>query len=593
MANNPDCPDPYSLTNGQTVGPNFGNNPNPPDANGYQPLRPNSSTSCPPTTMNLQDFVFQLVNNNDACVQDTILTESLNIGGANVYVYPLLGVHAQCKLVDSTGRGNPISGGDLPNYPASNAFETYQSEWRSVQVGTAVTASAYIGYDFGDIKTLDGSRRMYGVDTAIHKHITAFAIKQSSNQKNRCTRIRLEYSNDNCKWYGAGIANVPDDDNFNTVLMRRSAPARYWRLRPVAFNGGTATPCIPGQTIQTGGTGTIDFWGVQAIQFFHNYEATDISNIQDKILMENRDRSYASDPTLLKGYYDIQEPMTELTRMGVELPSLIYNLQLSFSQCVALLGRPVVIGDIIELPSETQYSAKMDPVKRWIEVTDVTWSSQGYTPTWIPLLLKVTAKPAYASEETQDIFGDLSEQPVTNGADLQSQGNGRNPNFQDFSDITTFIKTAALDNVPENGREGSGLIQSFEDTELANAQAQGLNPDTLRKIGLNKRALYSEDAMPPNNAPFTEGPTLPIKPNDKQYHRLTYVGPSQGIPTRLYRYSQAKGRWIYLETDRRAIFNPRKPILTEFIQSGSSGPEHAILKNPIPTCDSPANGNIL
>lgn len=595
MASNPSCPNPYDLGSGQTVGPNFNTTPSTqPNANGYVPFRPDIALNCPPTTTNLQSYAFQLTQNNDACVQDSLLTESINIGGADVYVYKLLGVHEQCKLIDATGHGQPLSGGSAPAYPASDAFETYISEWHSIQVGSAVTASAFIGYDFGDIKTNDLTRRMYGVDTAIHKHITAFAIKQSANQLNRATKVRLEYSNDNCKWYGAGIATLPDDDKFNTILVRRSAPARYWRLRPTDFNGsGTGGNCDTTQIINgvpvTGNFGA--YWGVQALQLFHNFEATDIDNIQDKILFENRDRQYAPEAVLMKGYYDLVEVQTELSRFGIELPSLIYNIQISFTSCVAILGRPIVIGDIIRLPSETQYSAKMHAVHKWVEVTDVTWASNGYTPTWVPLLLKVTCQPAYASEETQDIFGDLAEQPVQNGLGLMDKGNGRNPNYQDYSDITTHIKTAALDNVPENGRETSGLIQSFETYQLDNAQAQGLDPKQLLKIGLNSVATYGEDAMPPNNLPFTEGPSFPTAPTPKQgdYHRLTYEGPAQGLPARLYRYSQSKGRWIYMETDTRELYNPRKPTLKEFIHSPGSRKEHAILKDPIPTCDLPVN----
>lgn len=591
MANNPNCPNPYDPENGAVVGPDF-SGPDSPSENGYVQFRPGLNLRCPPTSTDLKSYAWQFTQSNDACVQDSILTESINIAGADIFVYKLLGVHEQCKLVDATGFGQPISGGSAPAYPPSNAFEIYQSEWHSIQTGAAVTSSAYIGYDFGDIKTIDNTRRMYGIDTAIRKHITAFAIKQSANKSNRATQVRLEYSNDNCKWYGAGLANLPDDDKFNTILMKRSAPARYWRLRPTKFNGGTANPCVPGQTIQTGGTGTTDYWGVQALQLYHNYEATEINNIQDKILMENRDRSYDKEPVLIKGYYDLLEVQTELSRFGIELPSQIYNFQISFTSCVANIGRPLVIGDLIRLPSETQYSASMTPVYKWLEVTDVTWASNGYTPSWVPLLLKVTAQPAYASEETQDIFGDLAEQPVKDGEGLLDKGNGRNPNYQDFSDITTWIKTTALDNVPENGRETSGTIQAFEPYQLENAKKQGLPPSNLTKIGLNTKGLYGEDAMPPNNAPFTEGPEYPPNPKQGDYHRLTYVGPAEGIPARLYRYSQTKGKWVYLETDKREQYNPRKPTLQEFIQSPDRRQENAVLKDPIPTCDPPGDKEI-
>jgi hypothetical protein len=596
MANNPACPNPYSLASGSTTGPDFNTGPeNPPNPNGYVPFRPGIALDCPPTTVDLKSYAFQLTQNNDACVQDSMITESINIAGADVYVYKLLGVHEQCKLVDATGHGQAISGGFAPVYPASNAFETYVSEWHSIQIGSGVTSSAFLGYDFGYIKTLDQTRRMYGIDTQINKHITAFAIKQSANQKNRVTQVRLEYSNDNCKWYGAGLATLPDDDKFNTILMKHSAPARYWRLRPTKFNGGTVDPCIPGTTPQTGGTGTTDYWGVQALQLYHNYETINVGNIQDKILLENRDRAYETDPVLMKGYYSIVEASTELSRFGIELPALTYNLQISFTSCVAILGRPLVIGDIVRLPSETQYSSSLTPVYKWMEVTDVTWAANGYTPTWVPLLLKVTAQPAYASEETQDIFGDLAEQPVRGGDGLMNQGNGRNPNFQDFSDIATFIKTTALDNVPENGRETSGYIQEFSDEQKASAATQGMPLGALSKISLNKKGIYGEDAMPPNNAPFTEGPTLPPTQNakDKAYHRMTYIGPSEGIPARLYRYSAAKNQWVYLETDWREIYNPRKPTLEEFIHSSGIRKEHAVIEKPIPQCDPPNDPEIL
>ncbi len=595
---NPICVTPPPGTPGapsctSTTGPNFSNtlgnttptNPQAPLQNGLVPFRPGLSLDCPPTQVDLTSYAFQLTQNNDACVQDSLLTESINIGGADVWVYKLLGVHEQCKLVDATGFGQAISGGAAPGYPASNAFEYYTTEWHSLQTGSDVTSSTFIGYDFGDIKTLNQTRRMYGIDTAIHKHITAFAIKQDPNPANRATQVRLEYSNDNCKWYGAGLATLPDDDCLNTILMKRSAPARYWRLRPTAFNSSSVTNnCGVVTSTNMSSVNVAGYWGVQALQLFHNYEATDISNIQDKILMENRDREYNTEPYLMKGYYDLVEVQTEMSRFGIELPSLIYNLSISFTSCVAILGRPLVVGDIIQLPSETQYSSSLTPILKWVEVTDVTWDVSGYSPSWIPLLLYVTCQPAYASEETQDIFGDLAEEPVTGGLGLQTQGAGRNPNFQDFSDIATFIKTAALDNVPENGRETSGYIQEFTDVEYANAAAQGLNPVHLAKIGLNPKGKYGEDGMPPNQLPFTEGPAFPIDPTPNQYHRLTYVGPAQGIATRLYRYSTAKTQWIYLESDLRALENPRKPTLQEFIKSPTRRRENAILKEPIPNC---------
>ncbi len=550
-------------------------------------FRPGSNVYCPvdPTSVTSP---YQFVLNNDACIQDQYIIESLNIAGAQVNIYKLLGVHEQCKLVDATGFGTAISGGDGGTYVAANAFDMYATEWHSAQTGSAVTASAWIGYDFGEIKTLDQSRRMYGIDTSVRKHITAFLIKQDANPLNRATQVRLEYSHDMVQWYGAGLATLPDDDCLNTILMKSSVPSRYWRLRPTKFNGSgtgngtcTSTAVINGQMI-TGNFGA--YWGVQALQLVNNYIATQQQNIQDPILQENRDRSYADEPIPTKGYYNLLQVPTELTRMGLELPSQIFSIQLSFTATVAQLGRPIVIGDIIELPSETQYSPYMIPVKKWLMVSDVAWATNGFTPSWQPLLLMVTASPALASQETQDIFGNLAEEPVEGGLGLMDKGNGRNPNYQDFSDIAATIEADAKTMVPERGREGSGLIRKFTPDELLSANQQGLPAGRLNNIGLWPKGSYVEDAMPPNNLPFTEGLTLPPTntATDGEYFRVNYTGMAGNIPSTLWRFSKTKGQWIYLETDRRMQGNPTKPILQEFLTSPTRVDENAILQRNYP-----------
>ena len=246
---------------------------------------------------------FQLTKNNDNCFIESVVNENLIIGGADLFVYKLLGIHEQCKLVDQTGLGYPISNGDAPYFPASNAFDEYQTRWRSLQKGSNVLSTAYIGYDFGEIKLDDRTRARYGIETNIYKNIASLAIKQSSQSKNRVTEVRIERSNDNKHWYGVDKVSLPDNDCLNTVHFKQSVPSRYWRLRPTKFNG----------------TDT-DFWEVLALQLFPFVE-TNEDNIQDLIFLENRDREYSKDPLLIKGTYDLLDVQSELSKFGIELPS--------------------------------------------------------------------------------------------------------------------------------------------------------------------------------------------------------------------------------------------------------------------------------
>lgn len=479
------------------------------------------------------------------CYADSLAQEALNIAGAQVNVFKLLGVHEQTLLVDLTGNGTAISGGAAQNHPASHAFDIYKTEWRSKQSGAdAILASAYIGYDFG-VQKLPNGRQKYGVDAAVRQHITSIKIKQSSNAANRVTKVRVERSENGTEWYGVAVVTLPDNDQLNTIHFKHSVPNRYWRLRPLAFNGSSC-----------------DSWGVVALEMY-DYSVEHISNIQDKILMENRDRSYQDSAVMLKGYYDLVNVATDLSRFGIEIPSANYQIRVNFNACVGAIGRPIVIGDIIELPSETQFTPDLTPIKRYLEVTDVTWDATSYTPGWMPTMLLVTAMPAMATEETQDIFGDLGKAVDSSG--LFNNDDGNNSLYQDFSDIAQTIDQESKTLVPERGSEGSNTIRAFETEELETAAAAGF--PHLNKTGFNNTGLYVEDAIPQNGQPYTEGPDFPTTPKQGDYHRLTYEGLAKDVPARLYRYSTTKSRWMFLESDKRAQYNNQKAILDEYVSS--------------------------
>lgn len=497
---------------------------------------------------------WDLSQSSDAAWMDAQNQEQVAIAGAQINVHKLLGVHEQTDLIDLTKNGSPLSGGDAPTYPIANIYQTTRSEWRSKQTGmSAITASCYVGYDFGTLKISTGRQR-YGVDASIRHMITTIRIKQSTNPLQRVTKARMERSQDGTEWFGVAVVNLPDDDVLNTISLKHSVTNRYWRLRPLNFTG---VEC--------------DSWGIQAFEM-HDHSATDLANIQDLIFMENRDRDYTADAILLKGFYMLMSAQTELSRFGIEVPSATYNIKINFNATIAAIGRPVVIGDIIELPSETQYTPALVGVKKYLEVTDVTWDADTYTPGWQPLMLLVTAQPALATQETQDIFGKLSKSIDSSG--LFDKDDGNNSLWQDFTGVSEHISQTALTDVPQRGSEGSNTVREFTANEIATASANGY--DHINKFGLNSKGLFVEDAIPSNNALYTEGPVYPTTPVDGAYHRLTYEGLAQTVPARLYRWSKTKDRWIYLETDRRQQYMNQKPVLNEYLVSPTRAPNNTI-----------------
>ena len=504
-----------------------------------------SGVKCPNTAPSDVCKPFQLSDNEDECIIKDYVEEALGIGGADLNFFKLLGVHEQGQLTDTTGNGTPISGGAAINFPAANAFDQYVTAWRSLQKGIGVTASSFIGYDFGIIR-LNNLRTRYGESKDETRDVSTLRIKQTSDPNKRVTRVRVERSQDGIKWYGVDIVSLPDCDKLVTVNFRRSVPSRYWRLRPVEFNGNDT-----------------DFWSVVALELI-DYEETQITNVQDRLFLENKNRDYQTPHITVKGSYDLVDTQTELSRFGIELPTQMLYVTVSFNSVVRALGRPPVIGDVIEMPSETQYSSSMEPVKKYMELTDVGWSTEGYTPGWQPTMLRCIAQPMLASQETQDIFGDLAGQVDSSG--LFDEDDGNHPVYQDYSEIGQTVTEQAVqeDAAPQRGSDFGNEIEEFSEEQAQAATDIGIS---ITKIGLNADATYVEDALPPNGEDFSLGDTFPVSPTNNDYHRLTYSGLAGDVPDRLYRYSNAKGRWIYLETDRRHEYDGQKKKLQEFITS--------------------------
>jgi F5/8 type C domain. len=497
--------------------------------------------NCP--TTNACDY-WELVNSPEACIISDYIEENIVIGGAILNVHKLLGVYEQDSLQDVTGLGEPISGGDHPNFPSTNAFDAHITEWRSAQTGSDVVTSAYIGYDFGPIK-LNNGRMRYGIDTFIKHDISTIRIKQGCDAENRVTKVRVERSQNGEQWFGVKILNVQDCDGMVTLTFNKTVPSRYWRIRPLAFNGGNA-----------------DSWIVQGVQLVER-EETNVSNIQDKIFLENRDRQYNQFPIRMKCAYTPIDVQANASKYGFMMED-VYILEVPFSMTVAKLGRPFVIGDIVQLPSETQYTPTLQARLKYLEVLDVAWSTNGYTPTWVPTLQRLIAKPALSSQETKDIFGKMTKNIDNSG--LWDNDDGNNTKIQDLSDITQTIKAKANTMVPQDGTDFA-TAPELSDEFLEYGRKNGLNVDKFNRRG----HPHGQDAMPPNGHTYTQADTFPVAPKNGEYHRLTYTHINKDLPARLYRYSTIKNSWIFLEMDNRHQLKNSKSLLEEFKTGNHTG----------------------
>ena len=471
-----------------------------------------------------------------------LMAESLQYAAGPVNVFPLLGIHNQGSTIDQPGDGYPISGGTPSGFNALDAFNVNLAAWRSVQTGAAVTAgAAYIGYDFGTKKawvaTPNPTERYYPT-APVRRQIATVKIKQSTDPLMRSLQARVEASDDGVTWVRVAVINLPNTDQLVVVPVNSNAMYNKWRLVPTFFTGVAAN----------------NPWEVVELHLLEETQMT-LDMIEDYTLLENRDRAYCRASTMIKCTYDMLDVQSELAKFGITLPQT-YIFTCSFADMVRLLGRPVVVGDIVELPGEVQYDANLRAIRKWLEVTDTAWSTEGYTMNWRPNLYRFYAQPIHPSIEHKDILGvpgQVNQQQADSDFILNVLQNDL------AQKATESIMQVAADLTPQTGEDPQDI--------------QSAMPLLGPKGGYDGTDMYAEDAIPPNGAPFTSGDTLPdpLGLGDGSYHRQTYTNVPSGIrpPDRLLQWSTTNQRWTVIEINTRVKPESHKKTISRIMGSAN------------------------
>jgi hypothetical protein len=555
-----------------------------------------------------------LADPNCDTVQENYAFENLEISGATLHIFKLLGVHEQGKLVDVVGDGMAMNNSE-------NVFSDSISTWISRERGMSVlTTPSWIGYDFGFKKTSYGMTAYENPQPNLQS-ISAMRITQPESTR-RASQIRIERSDGNFKtdaskvhfsgsgngkisnlligvkpeagilmliasdantfqvffqgqktktigiakvgsrfvcdlcafnlesstipfspgdmfsigiemeWVRVDVVNLPNLSNSNTIRFNKAKPSRYWRIVPTSFIG----------------VGSNQPWEVSELELY-DFELTRIDDIQDNLFMENRDRDYSKTAVDLKAAYTAFDTVTNFNKFGFDMGDT-FNFTTTFAGMVKAIGRPIVVGDIVEVPSEMQYDHNLKPVRKFLEVVDTGWAADGRTTSWRPIIFKFQATPFMPSTEHRDLLGTIDTQLYA--IDDSDFFAGTKNQIQTQPLVSNKINEAeAQDALPEKGANI---------TELAS----GVSPHIPSVNKYDGASNYVEDGIPPDGLPYMEGYKLPevSSAKDGDYFRL-YYDPKLNISPRLYKFSLAKGKWIYMETDRRRENSSHKPSHAE------------------------------
>jgi hypothetical protein len=142
------------------------------------------------------------------------------------------------------------------------------------------------------------------------------------------------------------------------------------------------------------------------------YAVQSPTNIQDLLFMENRDRTYDPNIYRLRGHYNVQNLDFDLSQFGLFLNNDIIFVTVHYNDMIDIIGRKLMVGDVLELPHLLDYNPldQTIPValKRFMQITDANYASEGFTQTWYPHLWRIKCEPLVNSEE----FSDILTQPV-------------------------------------------------------------------------------------------------------------------------------------------------------------------------------------
>ena len=140
------------------------------------------------------------------------------------------------------------------------------------------------------------------------------------------------------------------------------------------------------------------------------YDKLEPTNIQDLLFLENRDRVYDPNIYRLRGHYNVQNLDFDLSQFGLFLQNDIIFITVHYNDMIDIVGRKLMVGDVIELPHLLDYNPLKETIpvalKRFMQVTDANYASEGFSQTWFPHLWRIKCEPLVDSQEFSQILNE-------------------------------------------------------------------------------------------------------------------------------------------------------------------------------------------
>ena len=316
-----------------------------------------------------------------------------------------------------------------------------------------------------------------------------------------------------------------------------------------------------------------------------HYATTAVTNIQDLLFLENRDRKYDPEIYRIRGLYNVQNIDFNLSQFGLFIDNDTLFMTVHINDFIKYIGRKPISGDVMEMPHLRDQFALNDfevGLPRYYVIEDVGRASEGFSSTWYPHLYRLKLRKVTDNQQFADIFNkpavDANCDPLLDA--------GGNPTGQTLRDLlSTHNKELAINDIvvaqaeadaPKSGYEtrqfytlavdakGKPILNTTDSTELnASNTTITAQENNARPARTGYTGYLVGDGFPVNGYDFGHGIQFPESAMTDDFFLRTDF-----LPNRLFRYQE--NRWVKVEDAVRMTMtnnNSRQTLKTGFINN--------------------------
>lgn len=302
-----------------------------------------------------------------------------------------------------------------------------------------------------------------------------------------------------------------------------------------------------------------------------NGEELPVTEIQDVVFLENRDRRYSQDVHEIRGTYNVADQDFDLRQFGLFLTGDNIFIEFHTNDMVALLGRKIMPGDVLELPHlrDDTMLEEGKSVNKFYVVEDASRASDGYSSSWYSHLWRVKTAPLTNAPEFSEIMDKVAQDPF--GLDTGNTLGDLLTNGNKEIEINEQI-----------------VAEARERVHARNFETQHFYVVPGDELGDQYPWIFAGDGIPPNGAELVgSGWNFPLESNEGDYFLRTDY-----MPHTLYR--KTGSRWAMQELDYRMCrWSAYHRLLEEFfnndnettLEDGQVRPEKVALSKAVRPLD--------